>query len=51
MIALSIYVPIMSKFLGTTALPLPWFLGVIGVGIANFLLIEVFKFILRKKKK
>ena len=50
MITLSLYVPIMSKFLGTTPLPLPWFIAVIGVGIANFLLIEIFKFLLRKKK-
>lgn len=49
MIAGSIYVPFMSAFLGTTVLPLKWFLGVIGVGIANFILIEAFKFFLRKK--
>jgi len=51
MITLSLYVPIIAGFLGTTPLPLPWFLGVIGVGVANFLLIEIFKFFLRKKKK
>lgn len=49
MIAGSIYLPVMSAFLGTTVLPLNWFLGVIGVGIANFILIEAFKFFLRKK--
>lgn len=50
MITLSLYVPIASAFLGTTPLPVLWFLGVIGVGVANFFLIEIFKFILRKKK-
>ncbi len=49
MVAGSIYLPVMSAFLGTTVLPLNWFLGVIGVGIANFILIEVFKYFLRKK--
>jgi len=49
MITISLYVPIVSAFLGTTPLPFNWFLGVIGVGVANFMLIEVFKYFLKKK--
>lgn len=51
MIILSLYIPFMNTFLGTTPLPLVWFGGVIGVGVANFFLIEIFKFFLHKKKK
>jgi len=49
MVALSLYVPFLSTFLHTVPLALPWFLGVIGVGVANFILLEVFKYFLRKK--
>ncbi|MFZ4500161.1 MAG: cation-translocating P-type ATPase [Minisyncoccia bacterium] len=49
MIAASVYLPIISNFLGTNVLPLSWFMGVIGVGVANFILIEAFKYFLRKK--
>lgn len=50
MIAGSIYLPLISNFLGTSVLPLGWFMGVIGVGVANFILIEALKFFLRKKR-
>ncbi|MBY0328735.1 HAD-IC family P-type ATPase [Patescibacteria group bacterium] len=50
MIMMSVYIPFMNTFLGTTPLPLVWFLGVIGVGVTNFFLIELFKYFLHKKK-
>lgn len=38
----------LQNLMGTVALPLPWLLGVLGVGLANLIMIELGKFALRK---
>lgn len=47
-ISAAIYYAPLSKLLNTTPLPLPWFLGVIGVGIFNLVLMETLKKIVRE---
>lgn len=51
MIVLSIYWRWLGDILGTIPLPTNWFLGIIGIGFINFLLVEVFKFFLKPKPK
>lgn len=48
-ITLSIYWRALGDILGTVSLPTSWFLGIIGVGFANFLLVEIFKYFLKPK--
>lgn len=45
----AVYLPTLQKLLGTVALPLPWFLGVIAFGLFNILAVEAVKFIFRDK--
>lgn len=49
-ITLSIYWRALGDILGTVSLPTSWFLGIIGVGFANFLLVEIFKYFLKPKR-
>lgn len=43
LMAMAIYVPGLQSLFGTIALPLPWVLGVLAVGVVNIALIEVAK--------
>ncbi len=45
----AIYLPPLQNLFGTTALPLPWFLGVIAFGFLNIFAVEVVKYIFRNK--
>ena len=44
-----IYIPALQSTFGTMALPVPWALGVIGVGLANIALVEFGKRLFRKR--
>lgn len=44
----AVYVPFLQNLLGTVALPLPWFVGVIAIGIANLFLVEAIKYRLNR---
>lgn len=46
----AIYLPSLQKLLGTTALPLAWVAGVIGVGAFNILAIEFGKWIYNRRQ-
>lgn len=48
--ALAIYLPFLQSILGTVALPFPWLLGVLGVGLVNILFFEMVKFTYRKSQ-
>lgn len=47
----SVYIPLFQKLFETVALPLPWLLGVVGVGILNMGLIEFGKMIFRYRAR
>ena len=49
-IAAVIYVPFLQEIMGIVALPLPWLLGVVIVGIFNLMAIELGKYLSRKWK-
>ena len=47
---LAIYSPWLSRILGTTALPLPWLLGVFAIGFVNLFIMEGLKFLMKHGK-
>ncbi|MHB9019889.1 MAG: cation-translocating P-type ATPase [Minisyncoccota bacterium] len=49
LMAIAIYLPFMQNLLKTTALPLNWLLGVLGIGIINIVLLEIGKYINNRK--
>jgi hypothetical protein len=49
LMAAAIYIPFLQTLFDTTALPLVWVLGVLGVAVFNILTIEFGKWIFRKK--
>ena len=49
--AAAVYLPPLQSLFGTVPLPLPWVIGVLGVGAANVAFIEIGKWIFRIKYK
>ncbi|MDA1169157.1 MAG: HAD-IC family P-type ATPase [bacterium] len=47
----AIYYPGLQKILNTVALPLPWVIGVFGIGISNIVLVEIAKWFFRNRRK
>lgn len=48
--AAAVYAPFLQKILGTIALPLPWLAGVLVVGLFNVTLVELAKWMYRKRE-
>jgi magnesium-transporting ATPase (P-type) len=48
--AAAIYVPFLQTILGTVPLPLPWLIGVLVVGLVNIALVEIVKWLYRKRE-
>ena len=48
---LAIYLPVFQNILGTVALPLSWFGGVLILGLINVLAIEISKFLFRPRRE
>ncbi|KAA0205854.1 HAD family hydrolase [Candidatus Uhrbacteria bacterium] len=46
----AVYAPFLQKILGTIALPLPWLAGVLAVGVFNVTLVELAKWMYRKRE-
>lgn len=46
----AVYAPFLQKILGTIALPLPWLAGVLAVGLFNVTLVEIAKWMYRKRE-
>lgn len=44
----AMYAPPLQAILGTVALPLPWLLGVVGVGVLNIIAVEFGKYLFRR---
>lgn len=51
MILAALYHPGLNALLGTVPLPLPWFVGVIGVGIANVVFMELLKALSKPQRR
>lgn len=49
-ILMAIYYKPLAHILGTSRLPVSWLLGVLGIGIANLLFIELLKYINKRRK-
>ncbi|MEK7579023.1 MAG: HAD-IC family P-type ATPase [Patescibacteria group bacterium] len=47
----AVYVPFLQTLFDTVPLPLPWLLGVVGVGILNIVLIESGKWLFRRRDR
>ena len=46
---IAIYMPLFQDLFGTISLPFIWVLGVFSIGILNIIMIEVAKWVVRKK--
>ena len=51
LMAAAVYVPFLQTLFETVSLPLYWVLGVVGVGVLNIILIEIGKWIFRRKNR
>lgn len=49
LMAIAIYLPFMQNILKTAALPTDWLLGVFGIGIINIILLEIGKYINKRR--
>lgn len=47
----AVYVPFLQALFGTVSLPMSWLLGVVGVGVLNIVLIELGKWLFRRKRQ
>ncbi len=51
LMALAVYLPFFQSLFDTVSLPLPWLIAVFGVGLFNVVVIEIGKWVFRKKTR